>query len=132
MTALTYYDSTTVQALSMKLNSAPNASYETALANHPTDQLGRAALENLFAGNELTGYVGLNANIMPGFPGKGTGTDYSVRYSYKAPKGGWLYINHLRIIGGVSMLMNTSTCVDIADYENWYRNAQWDSDGNPL
>lgn len=132
MTALTYYDSTTVQALTMKLNAPPTATYEYVLANDPSSALGRTALENLFAGAEVHGYVGLNANVMPGFPGKGTGTDNSVRYTYKTPKGGWLYINHLRIIGGVSMLMNTAACVDITDYENWYRNARWDSDGNPL
>ncbi|NUN04891.1 MAG: hypothetical protein HUU57_03925 [Bdellovibrio sp.] len=132
MTALTYYDATTIQALTMKLNSAPTATYEYVLANHPSSSLGRNALEQLFAGAEVHGYLGPNANVMPGFPGKGTGTDYSVRYIYKTPRGGWLYINHLQIIGGVSMLMTTNTCVDTVEYENWYRNAQWDSDGNPL
>lgn len=132
MIALTYYDSVTTQAITMKLNSAPTSNYEYVVANHQTSTLGRESLEQLFGGAEVFGIVGPNANVLPGFPGKGTGTDHSVRYLYKAPRAGWLYVNHLRVIGGVSMLLTTTTCVDPTDYENWYRNAQWDGDGNPL
>lgn len=134
MMTLTYWDQTTKQALAIKMNSAPQSTYSDALSNPnlPGDsmQLSRI-LENMFNGQEYRSYINEGGNALPRISG---GITYggSAPYLYQTPRGGWIYVNQVKLIGDVAMNLEIRLCVDPAAYKSWYNSAQWDSDGNPL
>lgn len=45
--------------------------------------------------------------------------------------GGWLYLNFLSIPGGTIYNIQTRVTVDKTCYQNWYKQASWDTEGNP-
>lgn len=132
MISQTYYDMTTRQALAIKMDSPPTSTYDQALtSNFPIyPNIGRS-LEMMIGGQELRSYVGESGNAMPRVEG---GSDYSVtpKYIYQTPRGAWMYVNHLKVIGGIAMSIETRGCVDADVYRAWYNSAQWDADGNPI
>lgn len=132
ISVLTYYDLTTEQVASYRFNAPPISTIDKAgLDGSFWAADTKRNLEYIVGGREYVGKVGAGGNIMPSF-GTITGNDYLNHYIYKTPQGGWLYMNFLRIIGGKAYHMETRACVDPVTYENWYRSAKWDQDGNPL
>ncbi|NUN05712.1 MAG: hypothetical protein HUU57_08115 [Bdellovibrio sp.] len=133
MTTMTYWDTTTKQALTLKLDSPPESTYEDALTheNFPRSPNEMRFLEYLFNGQEFRSYVGEQGNVLPRVSG---GTNYSVtpQYLYQTSRGGWLYFNQIKLIGEVAMNIEIQLCVDPTVYKNWFATARWDSDGNPL
>jgi len=134
MMTLTYWDQTTKQALAIKMNSAPQATYSEALnsPNLPGDSMQMSRiLENMFNGQEYRSYITEGGNALPRISG---GTTYggATPYLYQTPRGGWIYVNQVKLIGDVAMNLEIRLCVDPTTYKNWYNSAQWDSDGNPL
>lgn len=132
ISTLTYYDQSTEQAAAYRFDAPPISTYEVAGNDSVfwnTDT--KRNLEHVYSGKEYSGRMGIGGNIMPSF-GTVSGSDYLNRYSFKTTRGGWLYINFLRIIGQGPLNMDTGVCVDPVAYEQWYNSAQWDQDGNPI
>lgn len=130
ITTYTYGDTTTRQAMAVRMDAAPVSSYEETLSQ-PIFPEGDRVLERLVNGEEFRSYVGEGGNLLPRFGG-GTNYNGATPYVYRSPRGGWLYMNQLKLIGDVAMRIETRTCVDPEIYRAWYNSAQWDSDGNPL
>lgn len=81
-------------------------------------------LERLMAGEELPFYS-------PGGSGNlGISEPYQFD-TFKASKGGYIYINVMSVPGGVIKTLQTRMTVDETCYRSWYANAKWDSQGNP-
>ncbi len=133
MTTMTYWDTTTKQAITLKLDSPPESTYEETLSheNFPRSPNEMRFLEYLFNGQEFRSYVGEQGNVLPRVSG---GTNYSVtpQYLYQTSRGGWLYFNQIKLVGDVVMNIEIQMCVDPTAYKNWYNSAQWDTDVNPL
>lgn len=131
VSTITYYDQVTSQAAAYRFERPPVSTYEIAGLNPEFwNADGKKNFEHIFNGKEFAGKNGPNANLMPSF-GTLSGNDYLNKYLFKTSRGGWLYINFIRMIGDAPLNMDTYTCVDPVDYENWYNGAQWDQDGNP-
>ncbi|NUN05266.1 MAG: hypothetical protein HUU57_05855 [Bdellovibrio sp.] len=126
----TYWDTTTRQAMAVRMDAAPVSSYEETLSQ-PIIPEGDRVLERLVNGEEFRSYVGESGNLLPRFGG-GTNYNGATPYVYRSPRGGWLYMNQVKLIGDVAMRIETRTCVDPEIYRAWYNSAQWDADGNPL
>lgn len=131
MMTLTYWDQTTRQAIAVKMDSPPQSSYEDVLnrSNLPADS--SRILEAILNGQEIRAHVNEGGNVLPRISG---GTTYggASPYIYQTNRGGWLYVNQVKLIGDVAMNLEIRMCVDPTAYKAWYNSASWDNEGNPL
>lgn len=129
-----YYDAHTQQAASYRFGQLPVLPYEqvgfspSVIYDHTQTS---NILKNLFLGHEWAARTseGLNIIASPSAGGSIQGTSQNY---YQTPSGGWLYIHILRAAGNAVMGIDTQVGVEASAYEDWYRSAKWDSDGNPF
>lgn len=107
--------------------------YESTVMNTYNSNSGRDCLKYLFSGVEWGSKTmeAVGINIVPGIGGGGSCQEGSQNV-YVSQKGGYLYANVLQAAGDRVQEIVTKVTVDQAVYDQWYKNAKWDADGNPL
>lgn len=82
-------------------------------------------LESLFQGAEIPCYTPAGVGAVKLSSGR---MDSPV----VTTTGGWLYINALQVPGQQIFKLDSYLSADQAQYLNWYSQAVWDADGNPV
>lgn len=117
----TSYRSEQPGQMSMRFKAAPQIEALQVVSSSMNDT--REALAELNKGRELTFYSPGNSGVISG----PTAPNVPVRVD----SGGFVYVN-VSHPGGSAISVGFHVEVDQSCYSNWFANARWDSNGNPL
>lgn len=117
----TSYRSEQPGQMSMRFKAAPQIEARQVVSSSMNDT--REALAELNKGRELTFYSPGNSGVISG----PTAPNVPVRVD----SGGYVYVN-VSHPGGSAISVGFHVEVDQSCYSNWFANARWDTNGNPL